>query len=76
MEGFLEIILISFSYYSAYRVGKDLGRYFEAILFVFESFFGRILNDFGCNIGMIFLLLFILFQYSFQIVRILLLGFA
>ena len=37
-----DIILICFSYYSAYRVGKDLGRDLEVILIDF----GMILDSF------------------------------
>ena len=70
------MILISLSYYVAYRVGKDLGRDLEVILTVFGTCFDICLNDFGGHIGMIWLLLFILFQYSFQIMRSRLLGFA
>ena len=64
-----DIILISFSYYSAYRVGTDLGRDLEVILIVFGRLLDSCLNDFRGHIGMILLLLFILFQYSFQIMR-------
>ena len=42
MERFFDIILILFSYYSAYRVGKDLGRALEVILIDF----GKILDSF------------------------------
>ena len=63
------IILISFSYYSAYRVGKDLGRDLEVILTVFGMMLDSCLNEFGGFMGMILLLLFIQFQYSFQIMR-------
>ena len=40
-----DIILISFSYYSAYRVGKGLGRDLEVILIVFGRFLDSFLND-------------------------------
>ena len=62
-------MLIYFSYYSAYRVGKDLGRDLEVILIVFGWFLDSFFNDLGGHIGMILLLLFILFQYSFQMMR-------
>ena len=55
-------MLIHFSYYSAYRVGKDLGRDLEVILIAFARCLNGFLNDFGGHIGMMFLLLFILFQ--------------
>ena len=61
--------MIYFSHYSAYRVGKDLGRDLEVILIVFGRFWDSFLNDFRDHIGMILLLLFILFQYSFQMMR-------
>ena len=66
---FLEIIVISVSYYSAYHVGTDLGRNLEVILIDFKRFLYSFLNDFRGHIGMILLLLFILFQYSFQMMR-------
>ena len=46
-------------------MGGDL----EVILIVFEMIWDSCLNDFRGHVGMIFLLLFILFQYSFQIMR-------
>ena len=64
-----DIILIFFLYYSAYRVVKDLGRDLEVILIVFGWFLDCFFNDLGGHIGMILLLLFILFQYSFQMMR-------
>ena len=61
--------MIYFSHYSAYRVGKDLGRDLEVLLTVFGWLLDCFFNDLGGHIGMILLLLFILFQYSFQIMR-------
>ena len=58
-----------FSYYSAYRVGKDLGRDLKVILIVFGRCLVMFLNKVGGHIGMFWLLLFILFQYSFQMMR-------
>ena len=46
-----------------------MGRDLEVILIVFGMIWDSFLNDFGGHVGMIFLLLFILFQYSFQIMR-------
>ena len=65
----LEIILISLSYYFAYHVGKDLGRDLEGIWTDLGMIFANFVNDFGGHVGMILLLLSILFQYSFQIMR-------
>ena len=45
LERLLEIILIHFSYYSACRVGKDLGRDLEVILIDFGRFSDSFLND-------------------------------
>ena len=61
--------MIYLLYYSAYRVGKDFERDFEVILVLFGTIMGSCLNDFGGHIGMMLLLLFILFQYTFQIMR-------
>ena len=61
--------MIFFSYYSAYRVGKDLGRDLEVILIVSGRFLDSFFNDFGGHVVMMLLLLFISFQYSFQIMR-------
>ena len=69
LERFLKIILISLSYYFVYHVGQDLVRDLEGIWTDFGRFLDSFLNDFGGHIGMILLLLFILFQYSFQIMR-------
>ena len=69
LERFLEIILISLSYNFAYHVGKDLRRDLEGIWTDLGMIFASFVNDFGGHVGMILLLLFILFQYSFQIMR-------
>ena len=69
LERFLEIILISLSYNFAYHVGKDLGRDLEGIWTDLEMIFANCVNDFGGHVGMNLLLPFILFQYSFQIMR-------
>ena len=69
LERFLEIILISLSYNFAYHVGKDLGRDLEGIWTDLGMMFANFVNDFGGHVGMILLLLSILFQYSFQIMR-------
>ena len=69
LERFLEISLISFSYYFVYTVGKDLGRDLEGIWTDLGMIFATFVNDFGGHVGMILLLLSILFQYSFQIMR-------
>ena len=45
LERFLEILLIFFSYYSACRVGKDLGRALEVILMLAEMNLQTFLND-------------------------------
>ena len=47
LERFLEIPLIPFSYYSACRVGKDLGRNLEVILIDFERVLESFLNELG-----------------------------
>ena len=60
---------IYFSYYIAYCAGKDLGRDLEVCLIDFECVLDSLLNDFRGHIGMILLLIFILFQYSFQMMR-------
>ena len=65
----LGIILISLSYYFAYHVGKDLGRDLEGIWTDLGMIFANFVNDFGGHVGMILLLLLIVFQYSFQIMR-------
>ena len=52
LERFLKIILIYFSYYSACRIGKDLGRDLEVILIDFGRFLDSFLNDFGGHVGM------------------------
>ena len=46
-----------------------MGRDLEVILIVFGMIWDSCLNDFGGHVGMIFLLFFMLFQYSFQIMR-------
>ena len=69
LECVLEIILISLSYYFAYHVGKDLGKALEGIWTDFEIIFDSFLNDVGGHVGMILLLLLMLFQYSFHIMR-------
>ena len=69
LERFLEIILISLSYNFAYHVGKDLGRDSEGIWTDLGTIFANFVNDFGSHVGMIFLLPSILFHYSFQIMR-------
>ena len=58
-----------FSYYFAYHVGKDLGRALEGIWTDFEVILDSFLNDFGDHVGMLLLFIFILFLYSFQIMR-------
>ena len=68
-ERFLKIIWISLSYYFAYRIGKDLGRDLKVIFILFGPIWDSYLNDFGDHVAMIFFLLFILFQYNFQIMR-------
>ena len=45
LERFFDIILIYFSYYSAYRVGKDFERDLEVILIVFGMILNSFLND-------------------------------
>ena len=46
-----DIILIFFLYYSAYRVGKDLGRDLEVILIVVGWLLDSFFNDLGCHVG-------------------------
>ena len=48
---FLEIILISISYYSAYHAGTDLGRNLEVILIDFRRYLYSFWSDFRVYIG-------------------------
>ena len=48
-------MLIYVSLYSAYRVGKDLGRDLDVILTVFGRFLDRFLNNYGAHLGIILL---------------------
>ena len=59
LDGFLKIILIPFSYCSAYHVGMDLGRDLDIILIVFEMILNSFLHDFGDHVDIILLLVFI-----------------
>ena len=45
LERFFDIMFMSFSYYSAYRVGKDLGRDLEVILILSGRFLDSFFND-------------------------------
>ena len=56
----MDIILIVSSYYSAYDVGKNLGRDLEEILLDSGTMLYCFLNDLEDHVGMILLLLFIL----------------